>query len=96
MRFNLPTRTSAFARVAELLGDNIAGLTEHAAAELAIVTVDRIRQAIGVPGRIRDLGGREDQLAEFAEKAFQIKRLLAVNPRQATQDELLGILSEAY
>lgn len=96
MRFNLPTRVSAFARIADLLGENTSGLSELAAAQSAIAAVDRIRQTIGVPGRIRDLGGREDQLAEFAEKAFQIKRLLAVNPRQATQDELLGILSEAY
>jgi alcohol dehydrogenase class IV len=96
MRFNLPTRVAALARVAHLLGENTGGITEFAAAELAIAAVDRIRQAIGVPGRIRDLGGREDQLAEFAAKAFQIKRLLAVNPRPATQDELLGILSEAF
>jgi alcohol dehydrogenase class IV len=96
MRFNLPTRISAFARIAHLLGENTTGLTEFAAAELAISAVDRIRQAIGVPGRIRDIGGREEQLADFADKAFQIKRLLAVNPRQATQDELLGILSEAF
>ncbi len=96
MRFNLPTRVSAFARIAHLLGENTAGLTEHAAAELAITAVDRIREAIGVPGRIRDLGGREQQLAEFAEKAFQIKRLLSVNPRQASLDDLLGILSEAF
>ena len=26
---------------------------------------ERIRHAIGVPGRIRDIGGREDQLAEI-------------------------------
>ena len=92
MRFNLPTRVPAFAQIARLLGENTSGLTETAAAELAITAVDRIRESIGVPGRIRDLGGREQQLADFAEKAFQIKRLLAVNPRKASRDDLLGIL----
>jgi alcohol dehydrogenase class IV len=96
MRFNLPTRVPAFARIAQLLGEDTVGLTELAAAELAITAVDRIRQAIGVPGRIRDIGGREQQLAEFADKAFQIKRLLAVNPRRATRDDLLGIVRAAF
>jgi alcohol dehydrogenase class IV len=96
MRFNLPTRVPAFARIAQLLGENTAGLSEDEAAPRAISAVDRIREAIGVPGRIRDLGGRQEQLAEFADKAFQIKRLLAVNPRSATRDDLLDILRAAF
>jgi alcohol dehydrogenase class IV len=96
MRFNLPTRMAAFARIARLLGEDIAGLSEAAAAERAIAAVDRIREAIGVPGRIRDLGGREDQLPGFADRAFQIKRLLAVNPRPATRDDLLAIYRAAF
>lgn len=96
MRFNLPTRVSAFARIAELLGEATDGLSEQAAAERAITAVDRIRETIGVPGRIRDLGGKAEQLPEFAEKAAQIKRLLSVNPRAATREDLLEILRAAF
>lgn len=96
MRFNLPERKAEFARIAELLGENIVGLSEDAAAEKAIAAVERIRSAIGIPQRIRDIGGKREQLPEFAAKAFAIKRLLGVNPRKATEADLLGILEEAF
>lgn len=96
MRFNLPERKAAFARIAELLGENISGLSEDDAATRAITAVDRIRSEIGIPQRIREIGGKREQLAEFAAKAFAIKRLLAVNPRRATEADLLGIIEAAY
>lgn len=96
MRFNLPERKAAFARIAGLLGENISGLSEDAAAEKAISAVERIRSEIGIPERIRDIGGKREQLAEFATKAFAIKRLMAVNPRRASEADLLGILEAAY
>jgi alcohol dehydrogenase class IV len=96
MRFLLPVRAEAFAQVAALLGENVAGLSAHQAAEQAVVAVDRIRERIGVPGRIRDLGGRREQLPEFAAKSFAIKRLLATTPRAATESDLLQILEAAF
>jgi hypothetical protein len=35
-------------------------------------------------------------LPEFAAKTFGIKRLLSTNPRRASEEDLLGILKEAY
>lgn len=96
MRFNLPERVQSMARIAQLLGESIEGLTPHAAAERSIVAVERIRDAIGIPARIRDLGGSTEQLPEFAKKAFAIKRLLQVNPRMASEADLLGILQAAF
>ncbi|MCE9525148.1 MAG: iron-containing alcohol dehydrogenase [Planctomycetales bacterium] len=96
MRFNLPERKAAFARIAELLGENISGLSEDAAAEKAISAVDRIRSDIGIPHRIRDIGGKREQLPEFATKAFAIKRLMAVNPRRTSEADLLEILEAAF
>jgi alcohol dehydrogenase class IV len=95
MRFNLPERAPTLARVAQLLGEDTSGMSEQAAAELAIETVVTLRREIGIPDRIRELGGTADQLPEFAEKSFAIKRLLSVNPRRATQGDLLDILREA-
>lgn len=97
MRFNLPARKREFARIAELLGENIRQLTEDAAAEKAITAVERINAAIGIPQRIRDLGGKREQLPGFAEKAFAIKRLMTMNPRPiASAAELLLILEAAF
>ncbi len=96
MRFNLPERKATFARIAELLGEDTSGLDEDAAAERAITAVEKLRAAIGIPQRIRDIGGREDQLSTFAEKAFAIRRLQWVNPRKSTLKDFEDILRAAF
>ena len=96
MRFNLPERKSALARVAKLLGADVSGLDESKAAEKSVALVEQLKVDIGIPLRIRDLGGTLDQLPTFAEKSFAIKRLLWVNPRKASQQDLLEILRSAF
>jgi alcohol dehydrogenase class IV len=96
MRFNLPVRRETFARIAELLGEAIADLALEDAAERAIVAVEKLRGRIGIPSSIRELGGREDQLAGFAEKAFAVKRLMQVNPRPVSLADLKSILQSAF
>lgn len=96
MRFNLAARVSRFARIAELLGENVKGLDESAAAERAVAAVERLKSDIGIPLRLRDLGVTKDQLPLFAEKAFAVKRILRVNPRPVTAHDLLEILQSAW
>jgi len=96
MQFNLKSRQEEFGRIARLLGADTSGLSADAAAEAAVNAVEKLRAAIGIPQRIRDIGGRREQLPVFAAKAFAIKRLLAVNPRQASEADLLRILEEAF
>jgi alcohol dehydrogenase class IV len=96
MRFNLPARLKEFAAVARLLGEDVSGLGEQQAAEKAVTAVERLRKDVGIPQRLRDLGVRPDQLRPFAEKAFGIRRILRVNPRPVTVDDLEGILQAAY
>ena len=96
MRFNLPTRVREFAAIARLLDEDTKGLSDQTAAENAIRAVERLRDAIGIPRRLRDIGVKEEQLRPFAEKACGIQRILRVNPRPATADDLHGILKEAF
>jgi alcohol dehydrogenase class IV len=96
MRFNLPARRRELARVANLLGEDVAGLEEQTAAERAIAAVERLRADIGIPLRLRDLGVQRSQLRPFAEKAFGIQRILRVNPRPVTVTDLENILRSAY
>ncbi len=95
MRFNMPTRKAAFAQVAEWLGEDIGNLKEDEAAERAITSVEKLQKDIGIPQRLRDLGCQENQLAEFAEKAVAIKRILRVNPRPATAKDVEAIYRAA-
>jgi alcohol dehydrogenase class IV len=71
-------------------------LSEDEAAGRAVSAVERLRDDIGIPRRLRDLGVTEEQLRPFAEKAFGIKRILRVNPRTVSLEEMEGILKTAY
>jgi len=95
MRYNLPARAAQFSRIAQLLGEDISGLSEQSAAERAISAVEKLRADIGVPAKMSQLGVKEEQLRGFAEKAFALKRLLRVNPREVTLESLEGILRAA-
>ena len=96
MRFNLEARPAAFARIAALLGEDLAGLSEIEAAHRAIVAVERLKADIGIPARLRDIGVTPEQLPLFAEKAFALKRILRVNPRPVSQADLEAILRSAW
>ena len=61
-----------------------------------MTAVERLRADIGIPARLRDLGVKEEQLRGLAEKAFAVKRILRVNPRTVTIEDLEGILRAAY
>ncbi len=78
------------------MGEDVAGLTEEQAAEKAIAAIEKLRSDIGIPLRLRDLGVKPDQLRGFAEKSFGVKRILRVNPRPVTVDDLESILKAAY
>jgi alcohol dehydrogenase class IV len=96
MRFNLPERRETLARIARLLGVDTSHGDQQRAAEQAVEAVEQLKQRIGIPLRIRDLGGRREQLPEFADKSFALERLRWTNPRSATRDDLLGILEDAF
>lgn len=96
MRFNRPLRVKQFARIAALLGEDVGGLSDEAAADLAIATVEQLKADIGIPERLRDLGVTPDQLPQFAEKSFAVKRILRVNPRPVTVTDLEEILRSAW
>jgi alcohol dehydrogenase class IV len=104
MRYNLPERIESFARIAELLESSpyapreasISRSEMTTMAERSITAVERIARAIGIPARIRDLGGTREQLPVFAAKAFAIKRLMGTNPRRPTEADLLALLEAAY
>jgi alcohol dehydrogenase len=97
MRFNLPARKKQFARIAALLGEDVSNLSLDEAAARAVTAVERLRSAINIPQRLRDIKASREQLPVFAEKAFAIKRLMTMNPQPVNSAaDLLGILESAF
>jgi len=95
MRFNKPARVAEMARIARLLGEPTAGLSDDEAADAAIAGIERLRKDIGIPERLGELGVRAEQLPALAEKAFTVKRILRVNPRSPTLEDMVSILRSA-
>lgn len=96
MQYNLPRRVPQFARIAALLGEDVTGLSTEDAAQRAIEAVAQLKRDIGIPERLRDLGAQLEHLPGWAKKAFAVKRILRVNPRVPTLEDLEGILAAAY
>jgi len=96
MRFNLPTRTAEYARVAELLGCETKHLTSSAAAHTAIDKVVELQRALNIPQRLRDVGVTQEQLPILADRTLAIRRLLRLNPRPVSGEQVLGILNAAW
>ena len=96
MRFNKPGRIKAFAQISEFLGCHTKGMSLEGAADKAIEKVESIKRNVGLPQKIRDIGGNREQLYAFADKSIQIKRLMDINPVQPSRDDLLSILESAF
>lgn len=96
MRYLLPVRTPELAQLAKQLGVDTTGLSDDEAARNAIDAVQTLNNDIGIRSRIRDLGGRSEQLPEFAAKAFTIKRLMALTPRPVSEADILHIYQAAF
>jgi len=95
MRFNLPACRPRLARISELLGNDGTGLVEDEKAERAIEAVERLTRAIGIPQRLRELGVTAEQIPTLAKRALQAQRILRVNPRTTTQQEIEEILRDS-
>ena len=57
-RFNLIAKMERFAKIAQLLGENIDGLSKRQAAEKAIDAIEQLSADIGIPAGLIELGKR--------------------------------------
>jgi alcohol dehydrogenase class IV len=95
MQFNSPVRPKQMAKIAELLGEEITGLDDEAAAARAVAAVHQLKSDIGIPARLSDVGVTAEQLPAMAEKTCTVRRILRVNPRPVHQEDAQSILESA-
>ena len=96
MEYNVPACPQQLATVAELLGEEVSGLSVLEAAERAAEAVQRLAEEIGIPMHLRELGVTEAELRPLAEATAQITRLLRTNPRPLDADSLEEIMQRAW
>jgi alcohol dehydrogenase class IV len=96
MAYNVPACPGELATVARLLGEEVGGLSVWEAAERAVDAVQRLKEDVGIPMRLRELGVTEADLRPLAEATAEVTRLLDANPRPLDADSLEGILRQAW
>lgn len=94
-KWNIISNPKRFAEIAELLGENIEGLTEMEAADRAIDAMIRISEDVGIPTNIKDLGAKPEDFEKMAENALKDGNAFS-NPRKGTKEEIIELFQQAY
>jgi alcohol dehydrogenase class IV len=96
MQVNLPADLPKHADVARMLGVKTQGLSHKEAAEQGVAAVKTLIADIGIPAHLRDLGIPRNALEEMSLASMGITRLLAVNSKQLTLDDVRQIWANAW
>lgn len=93
-RFNLISNIGRYADIASFLGENVEGLSDYDAAEIAINTIERLGQDLDIPSGFKELGAKEEDIPTLAENAMK-DATASTNPRRPTQKEVEQIIKNA-
>ncbi len=96
MNFNLPGNPGKYARIAELLGQDTAGLSALEAAPLAVKAVMDLEDAINVSWLLQDYDIDPADIDLLVNGAMQQARLFVPNPRDLDEDDVRSIYREAF
>lgn len=96
MRFNLPVRIREFSELAQILGVSDRDASDLENARSAILRVEQLLSALGVPLNLKALGMQREHIEQIAEQAMLSTRLIANNPRELTKLAIVSILQRAY
>jgi alcohol dehydrogenase len=94
MRFMLPGAVAKYVDIAVALGETVDGLSERAAAELAVTAVERLSQDVGLPQGLSFYGVQEEDLPTLSE-TIAGSYMIPLSPRVANAADILGICRSA-
>ena len=95
MEFNALSNLAKFAKVAEALGEPIAGLSPRAAAARSTEACRLLSQDIGIPQRMGEVGIKPQDIEDLVDGAMRMTRLLVNNPRQVRPEDARAIFERA-
>lgn len=94
MRYNLAYATAKYARIAELLGIDVAGMHSRDAAEASIDAVAALFGRIGIPSHLSDFGASEQDWPTIIEQSLP-SGSLKHNPRPMSPEGVRAVLEVA-
>jgi alcohol dehydrogenase class IV len=96
--FSLVGNPARYAHVARAMGENIEGLTDIEAAQLAAKSIKKLIEDVKIPS-LEELGVEKKRLDELAPKMAEAaidSGSPGNNPRQATKEEIIELYSITY
>lgn len=95
MQKNAPACPEKFKVIAQALGENVSGISAPKAAEMAADAVFRLAKDLQIPVKLQEVGVKRDMFDEIIKGTMEY-RMLAINPKQITEQDVLDILEAAY
>ncbi|NPU84825.1 MAG: iron-containing alcohol dehydrogenase [Syntrophaceae bacterium] len=95
MAYNLPGAIEKFAVLAEVMGQEVEGVSMRDAATLALDAVELLIEDCGLAMTLEEFGIAEKDLPALADVALTVARPLANNPRKVTREDAIDIYRDA-
>lgn len=97
MAYNRPYCVARYARVAEMLGEPVQGLSAEEASICAVEAVQRLTLDVGIPQHLSEVGVPADGLEAVAQRCLATQgRILPNNPRELICEDAIAILKALY
>jgi len=93
--YNLIGNLTKHAILAEILGQEVSGLSLRDAGEVTVEELHLLNHDLNIPRSLKELQISEDALPEMAEVALTVARPIENNPRQPTKEDIIAIYQEA-
>ena len=94
MKFNFLAAPKKFAKIAELLGENVEGLTEYDAALKALEAIDKLIKDLNVPTSLKVYGFDDALVNKMATESFAVANA-KVNCRKVSIKEIEDLYRQA-
>ncbi|MBI3972844.1 MAG: iron-containing alcohol dehydrogenase [Chloroflexi bacterium] len=96
LEYNMLADLPKFVKIAEALGEPVAGLSPREAALRGVEAVRTLSKDVGLPAGLREVGVPEEALEGFVDGALSAARLVDNNPRRPAREAVLEIYRASY
>lgn len=94
--FNLMAAPEKYALAAEAMGEDVSGLSTFEAARLIVPAVVDLMDDLEIPESAKELGVPEQALDELSKHSFGNRRLVDVNPRQPSIEQIRALFQQGW
>jgi alcohol dehydrogenase len=90
--FNAPVNMTKTKAIAQQFGMDIRGMSDETIVDKVVNEIFNLLAEVGLPCKLGEVGVKEDDIPMLAEQAFQLKRLMDLNPGELS----VPIIEELY